>query len=324
MMNRRDRLPTNRRGFAMMAALRLVVAIAAVTLHFAIDSRERRQLGIEAAERGRARGAALGALAMTQARLDYALQQVGGQNAQTANLRAADPWLGIDSLFGGPMYVDSVLVDVRFKDPTMLLNINAANEVALRSFFDFLLKDTQLAAALSQSIMDWRDPDSLPRVNGAERDDYIKKHMLALPTNTQFREVEELNLVMGVTPEIYAEIAPYLTTRGTGQVNVNSAPEAVLRTLPGITDDIVARILGMRSNGRRINSLNEVFAGQQQPGRGGGTPPQQQRMQGQTTLTTNLVEISMTAWAGRQALPSRLIAEVQRSGTRTSVTSRRW
>ncbi len=31
--------------------------------------------------------------------------------------------------------VDSVLVNVRFRDPTMMVNINSANEVALRAFF---------------------------------------------------------------------------------------------------------------------------------------------------------------------------------------------
>ena len=60
----------------MMAALWLVVAIASVTMYFSIDARERRQLGLDAAERGRARAAALGALAMTQARLDAAQARI--------------------------------------------------------------------------------------------------------------------------------------------------------------------------------------------------------------------------------------------------------
>lgn len=313
-----------RRGFAMMAALWLVVGISAVALHFAIDSRERRQLGIDAAERGRARAAALGALAMTQARLDASLLQVGTANQLTANLRSSDPWLGIDSLMSGEMYVDSVRVFVRFTDLGAQLNINAASEQSLLAFFDFLLRDSPRASRLSQAIMDWRDPDSLPRINGAERDEYIEKRLLTLPSNALFRDVEELLYVYGMTPEIYATVAPFLTVRGGGQININTAPEAVLRALPGITDDVVATILALRSQGRRINSLNEVFVAQQQGGRGGGPPAQQQRMQGSITLSTNLVEVSMTAWAGRQALPSRLIAEVARAGNRAQVATRRW
>ena len=310
----------------MMAALWLVVAIASVTMFFSIDARERRQLGIDAAERGRARAAALGALAMTQARLDAALRQVGTGNPLTANLRSSDPWLGIDSLYSGTMYVDSVKVDVQFNDPATQLNINLASEIQLRSFFVFLMRDAQLGDELAQSIIDWRDPDTLPRGNGAEKADYIKQNKLVLPTNAPFRDVEDMLHVNAVTPEIYAQVIPYLTIRGTGQVNINTAPEALLRTLPGITDDVVARILALRSQGRRIESLSEVFAAQQRPGggRGGGPPVQQARMQGMTTTRTNLVEVFVTAQAGAQALPSRLAAEISRSNTSTTVTARRW
>lgn len=316
-----------RRGFAMIAALWLVVAIATVALYFATDARERRQLGIEAAERGRAHAAALGALAMTQARLDAALQQVGASNAQTANLRSSDPWLGIDSIFSGRMYVDSVLVDIRFVDPGQRLNVNTANETSLRTFFAFLLRDTEVANDLAASLMDWRDADSLPRVNGAERDDYIKKQRLVLPTNAPFREIEELIHLNAMTPEIYATVVPYLSTRGNGQINVNTAPEPVLRALPGVTDDVIATILGLRSQGRRIESLNDVFAGMSRnSGRGqsSGQTAQQRGLQQSITLTTNTVEIYLTAWAGKQALPSRLVAQLSRNNTRSTLESRRW
>lgn len=319
-----------RRGFAMIAALWLVVAIATVALYFATDARERRQLGIEAAERGRARAAALGALAMTQARLEVALEQARATGAQAQNLRASDPWLGIDSVFGGSMYVDSVLVNVRFREPATLLNINVANEAALKAFFAFVLRDTEVANDLAASILDWRDPDSLPRINGAERDDYIKKHLLVLPTNTPFREIEELIHVNAMTPEIYATVVPYLTTRGDGRININTAPEAVLRTLPGVTDDVIANILGLRSQGQRIQNLNEVFAAiRQQSGRGrndnAAAQTAQQRTIAQTaTLTTNTVEIQLTAWAGKQALPSRLVADASRATNRVTITARRW
>lgn len=321
-----------RRGFAMIAALWLVVAIATVALYFATDARERRQLGLEAADRGRARAAALGALAVTQARLEVALEQVRVGGRQPQYLRSSDPWLGIDSVFGGSMYVDSVLVNVRFREPASMLNVNVASEAALKAFFAFLLRDTEVANDLAASIMDWRDPDSLPRINGAERDDYIKKHMLVLPANAPFREIEELLHVNAMTPEIYAKVAPYLTTRGDGRVNINTAPEAVLRSLPGVTDDVIANILGLRSQGQRIQDLREVFVAlRQQRGRGRGSSDdtesqsaQQRGIAQSTTLSTNTVEIHLTAWAGKQALPSRLVADVSRASNRVTVAGRRW
>src|SRR5437870_11606202 len=85
-----------RRGVALLAALWLVVAIAAVALQFSIEARERRNLGILASERGIQRGLAIGALALMQAKLEYALRMGptnAGSNPNIARLRASDPWL---------------------------------------------------------------------------------------------------------------------------------------------------------------------------------------------------------------------------------------
>ena len=114
-----------RRGVALITALWLVVAIAAVALQFSLDARERRVLGVNAAERGVQRAAAAGALAMVQSRLDYALRTrlVGGNVAANA-LRSSDPWLDADSLYGGVVMVDSIPVDVRAMDGGAQLNIN--------------------------------------------------------------------------------------------------------------------------------------------------------------------------------------------------------
>src|SRR5205823_4918062 len=70
----RPRLMRRRRGVALIAGLWLVVAIATVALQFSLDARERRDLGLGAADRGVGRAAALGALAMIHAKLDYSLR----------------------------------------------------------------------------------------------------------------------------------------------------------------------------------------------------------------------------------------------------------
>ena len=221
-----------RRGVALLAALWLVVAIAAVALQFSLEAHERRTVGLLTSERGKQRGLALGALALVEAQLDAALRvQPSGSNVQ--RLRSSDPWLDVDSVYSGTIMIDSTPVDVVARDLGEKLNINSMNEIDIRNFFSYLIGDFSKATQLSQTIMDWRDADSIPRPSGAERDAYIKAEMLALPTNAPFREVEDLRDVMGMTPEIYAQASPYLTTRGNGQVNINTAPVPVLRALPG-------------------------------------------------------------------------------------------
>lgn len=316
-----------RRGVALIAALWLVVAIATVAMQFGLEARERRTIGIVAAERGVQRAAALGALALVQARLDYALRVAPSGNNNVARLRGSDPWLGADSIFSGPVMVDSMQVDVVARDLGEKLNINQLTENELRTFFSFALNDYSRAQQLAQTIMDWRDADSIPRPSGAEADAYIKADLLALPTNSQFREIEELQSVLGMTPEIYAAVIPYLTTRGSGSVNLNSAPVPVLRALPGMTDATIARILQLRSQGRRINNISEVFPNQRNNGR--PIPGQlnsqqaQNALAGRTSTVTNQLELTFTARVGPQAPPSRLTAVVQRANT-SNVTYKQW
>jgi type II secretory pathway component PulK len=199
------------------------------------------------------------------------------------------------------------------------------------------------ADKISQCIMDWRDADSIPRPSGAERDQYIKDGRLVLPTNAPFRELSDLLNVENMTPDIYARVAPYLRTRGDATVNINTAPEAVLRALPGMTDQIIVLILAQRSQGRRITNLSQVIpqaagAGGRgvaiggRGGRGGGAPDAiYQRLQAQlaavATVSTSQIELTLTARTGPQAQPVQLIADLSRTGAAgqaTNVTYRQW
>jgi general secretion pathway protein K len=330
-----------RRGVALIAALWLVVAIAAVALQLSLDARERRQLGLTASERGVELAAANGALSVIQARLDQVLRTVPSGTGSISALRASDPWIGVDSIYSGTWYVDSMPVDVSIRDLGTQININSMSETQLRTFFGWILKDYLTADKLAQCIMDWRDADTIPRPNGAERDQYIRDGLLALPTNAPFREVSDLLNVEGMTPAIYAQVAPYLRTRGAPQVNINTAPEAVLRALPGMTDQILVLILAGRSQGRRIANLSEVIPtaagrgglGVVAGGRGGRSGPdgvysdRGAQLAAMTTTNTLQIELTMTARTGPQAQPVRLIADMSRAGlgaTNTTVTYRQW
>jgi general secretion pathway protein K len=319
-------MTTNRRGVALIAALWLVVAIAAVTAQFALEARERRTIGILAAERGIQRAAAQGALALTLAKLEYSLRVAPSGN-NIARIRSADPWLDIDSLYDGPMPVDSVSVQVTAQDLGARLNINQATEQDFQTFFSFLLKDYATATKLAQSIMDWRDADSLPRPSGAERDDYIEAGLLALPTNGSFRDVEDLRHVMGMTPEIFAEAEPYLTTRGQGLINLNTAPVPVLRVLPGITDAAIATILQYRSQGRRIESIDQVFPPDgTRPGRLVDGRAVNRAVGNRATVFTSDVEFTFSARVGPQAPPSKLTAVLShaQNGQTVNITYKQW
>lgn len=311
----------SRRGVAMLAALWLVVGITVVSLEFSLVGRERRAFGLGAADRARGTAAALGAFAVTRARLEYALR-VGPQSQSGAigQARAADPWLGVDTTFSGPVDVDSSSVTVEAVDLGTKLNLNSLSETELGTLISYVSGDFVKGTSLAQAIVDWRDPDDIARAQGAERDDYIKAGLLRLPTNQNFRDVEELLDVKGMTPGMYQLISPYLTTIGSAQVNLNSAPVPVLRVLPGMTDEIVARILAMRSRGARIASVAQVMP----PARAGmsagvaqAQAVQNARTQAQLNARAGVlvtqVQLTMIAKASPAAHPVRLRVMVQRA-----------
>jgi general secretion pathway protein K len=313
----------NRRGFALLAAIWLVVAIATVALQFALDARERRLLGINTAERGRGRAAAIGALNASQAALEQALRQGPGTgNARVALLRGADPWLDADSIFSGAMLVDSIPVEVQTLDLGTQLNLNSMGEQQLRTFFSFALRDFATADKIAQAVLDWRDADSIPRSNGAERDDYIRAGQLALPSNQTFREVSDILSVEGMTPEIYDRVSPFLTTRGSGVININSADTVVLRAVPGMTDEILANILNQRSMGRRISNVNSVMPRRQ--GQAGLAAVLAGGQQNGMTVDVTELQLTLTAYVGPQQLPVRLNAIIQRQGNNSRITWRQW
>jgi general secretion pathway protein K len=324
-----------RRGVALLAALWLVIAILTVALQFSVEAKERRTVGILASERGQQRALALGAFQLTRARMEQALR-VAPTGDNVANLRGADPWLDVDSLYSGDVYVDSTPVQVIARDLGERININQIQEVELQTFFSFLLHDMSKATQLAQAIMDWRDVDTLPRPSGAERDKYIKDELLALPANAGFREVEDVLNVYGMTPEIFAEVSPYLTVRG-ARINVNAAPPAVLRSLPGMTDATLNRILMLRSGGRKIARLADIFPGAASTPAGGRgqvqirvagqvqSQPLINQFESRVTYQADNVELTVLAKVGPQAQPTKLVVVLSRgSGTNVGVSNLIW
>jgi general secretion pathway protein K len=318
-----------RRGVAMIAAIWLVVAIAIVATQFGLDARERRALGLNASDRGVQRALASGALKLVEAKLDYALRTVPSGRGNTSMLQSSDPWLGVDSLYSGTYEVDSQPVSVHATDLGTMLNINDLNEDELKTFFGFVLNDYVTADGLAQSVMDWTDVDDIARLHGAEKDDYIKAGMLALPANGPFRDIQDLRFVMGMTPDIYAQVSPYLTTLGAGLVNLNSAPTAVLKVLPGMTDQMLSTILSLRSQGQRITSVAEIM-GAVNRGRRLTAAQQTQQTQAATAfsaraaVTTNEVLLTIIARTGRETQPTRLDAIVSRTNGTVSISWQQW
>ena len=138
-------------------------------------------------------------------------------------------------------------VSYGIEDERGKININTASRETLDELLRLTGVEKTERDVIIDSVLDWRDSNHEFHLNGAE-DEYYS----ALPEpygakDGDFDTVEELLLVKGMTPEVfygssgelhsrekgagernYEGVAGFLTTRGDGRVNINTATEAVL------------------------------------------------------------------------------------------------
>ena len=147
---------------------------------------------------------------------------------------------------------DSMPVRVEMRDESAKIDINTAADQLLRGLLVSAgLKDEE-AARLLDAILDWRDPDAFKRPNGAEEPDYRDAGLTYKPANSAFQAIEELQLVLGMRPDLYRRLAPSITvfSRQPG-VNPQIASREVLLAIPGLTPEIVDRYIADREEARR-------------------------------------------------------------------------
>lgn len=156
---------------------------------------------------------------------------------------------------------EGVPVRVEIVDESAKIDLNTAAEPLLRGLLVSAgLKDDE-AARLLDAILDWRDPDALKRPNGAEEADYRSAGLTYTPANSTFQAIEELQLVLGMRPDIYRRLAPSITvfSRQTG-VNPMVASRDVLLAIPGITAEVVDEYIAQRDVARRDGQNVPVLA----------------------------------------------------------------
>lgn len=111
------------------------------------------------------------------------------------------------------------------------------------------------------SFFDWMDEDGVARAEGAEDDYYVSGQPAFRTKNAAVDMIEELRLVRGLDEAGSTALGPmsggatfqekrlengeFLTASGDGKININTAAEPVLATLP-ISDGAVSQIIGYR------------------------------------------------------------------------------
>jgi general secretion pathway protein K len=185
----------NQRGAALLIVLWIFIFLLVVAFDFSASVRE------EAAAAHRYNDETQGyylALAGFQRGVYELLQQSAGRDALGTEKRV--------DIFDGSWHEETLgdgVFRVRWLDEGGKIKVNRADEGTLRRIFTNLGIEEPGRTIIVDSIMDWRDPDNLHRLNGAENEYYRSLTPPYTARNGPFDTVEDLLWVRGVTSELF-------------------------------------------------------------------------------------------------------------------------
>ena len=160
-------------------------------------------------------------------------------------------------------------ISYTIKDENGKISINSTNKSILNKLLAYSgVKEKLDQDIISDSILDWIDPNKNHRINGAEDDYYRTQHPPYLAKNGKIETLSELLKVRGITEEIfygsqeedgeYKGIAQFLTVYKFASINPNTASEEMLNII--YPPKQVAEILKNRAEkGYHSNSLSTLF-----------------------------------------------------------------
>ncbi|HEY1707668.1 MAG TPA: PilX N-terminal domain-containing pilus assembly protein [Rhizomicrobium sp.] len=133
---------------------------------------------------------------------------------------------------------------VSIADEAGKIDLNKTSADTLASLFESAGLSPNDATTLAGRVVDWRSSGS--DANGDTAEDYSDAGLTSRPRKAPFQSVDELKLVIGMTPPLFAKIAPALTVYShSANVDTAVASRAVLLMLPGMdtrkVDDIIAQ-----------------------------------------------------------------------------------
>ncbi|HSY80327.1 MAG TPA: hypothetical protein VK807_01110 [Gemmatimonadaceae bacterium] len=234
-------MTTRRRGFALLAALWVTVALSAMALAGLLVARD-----VVTSAQNRV------ALMRGRWRAEDCLERARAVIDDAMNGRIAGRWESLDRAVAMSPAITDAACDVALVPTGIAVDVNAADREQLLALFRAIGIGEPVADSMADALLDWRDADDIPRPLGAERDWY-RAHDQFTPRNGSFADVRELRRVRGFEG-LSDSILNAVFTVEAGRIMWSRAPLAVLASLPGVGEEALARIVELRT--RRIAVLD--------------------------------------------------------------------
>lgn len=219
------------RGIALIMVLWVSVLIAVLLASFSLSARVEALQGRNLLDSTRARYAA-------EAGLHRAAYELRGNNPDTR-------WVADGRVY--KFDFEGAKIEVELYDETGKVDLNVADPLLLTALFELGGLEQREAEELAAAVADWRDPDDLVTVNGAEANEYKSAGRSYVPRNAPFETVSEVQQVLGMSFELYRELEPLMTIySGRAQPNPAFASPEVLQLIPGMSPDLIQMFVQQR------------------------------------------------------------------------------
>lgn len=179
-------------------------------------------------------------------------------------------------------------VSLTFEEQESKLNINTADGPLLQQTLTAMNADASDISVVSDSILDWIDPDDNTRPAGAESDFYLGQNPPYSAKNAPIDNLDELQLVKGVTRDMYNGtsagadaglpehqlgfghapgqapnyafgLKDVFTPFSSGQVNMLTADDRVLQLIPGLDTAAAQAIENVRDSDPPVRNIAQLL-----------------------------------------------------------------
>jgi type II secretory pathway component PulK len=235
----------DRRGFALMLVLWLIVVLGTIAAAVALGTRESTALAGNARARVVGRYAAESGVASATAALESALAarpDTTDRERYLNHLETALPTRGETQL--GEANVAVALIDVSAR-----LDVNNADEAALTRFLAQF--DPSQAGSTAQAVRRYIDRTAVTATPGSQS---ISGGSTLVAART-LRSLDELEAIPGVSLGLVRAAAPYLTVDGDGKINRATASDTVMVAAGGSIQNEPSRVLIVSRGWLRGHSL---------------------------------------------------------------------
>ena len=227
---------TNRSGAALMLALWALFLLSAMVIAWALDIDSRLTLSGNASRLVEAE-----AMASSGAEVALSPTVEAGSSALHGSLGRNQTYEARITGEGGRLNLNWIVSGE-----------NAQRLDLLRRYLEVKGVDINERDRMIDCLLDYIDPDDLPRLNGAESEPGYQ------PKNSLLQRIDELKLVKGW--EKFTTQANWdadFTLYSTGPVDLTSASRDVLLSLPGFNEQIADRFLEYRRGADQIDGTDD-------------------------------------------------------------------